>query len=195
MRLSVVADTWPVLHFCRYVISIPRVPIELYQANLISSCSNFKDIKSKFWLWEHEHSNCKVGSWLALYSRDLISQHSNSKLIGIANFHLFGIQMVTDWKVWTIWLASMVLSSGTKCYSVMKLFIIPKANYLFCYSRHGLNSRSFNERTVLDHLNTELVFYSDSHNSIAKTDLNKTFSGPTLTSKCPIVQVQQQVCL
>ena len=29
------------------------------------------------------------------------------------------------------------------------------------YSRHGLNNVHFNEQTVLDHLNTELVRYSD----------------------------------
>ena len=31
------------------------------------------------------------------------------------------------------------------------------------YSRHGLNNGPFNERTVLEHLNTKLVFYSDPH--------------------------------
>ena len=29
------------------------------------------------------------------------------------------------------------------------------------YSGHGLNNEPFNEQTVLDHLNTELVHYSD----------------------------------
>ena len=29
------------------------------------------------------------------------------------------------------------------------------------YSRHGLNNWPFNERTVLDHLNTQIVRYSD----------------------------------
>ena len=31
------------------------------------------------------------------------------------------------------------------------------------YSGHGLNNKPFDERTVLDHLNTELVCYSDLH--------------------------------
>ena len=34
---------------------------------------------------------------------------------------------------------------------------------LVCYSRHGLNNRPFDEQTVLDHLKTELVGYSDPH--------------------------------
>ena len=36
------------------------------------------------------------------YSGDLNSKHSSSKLIWIANFYLFGIQMVANWMVWTI---------------------------------------------------------------------------------------------
>ena len=32
---------------------------------------------------------------------------------------------------------------------------------IFCYSRHGLNNEPFDEQTVLDHLNTELVSNSD----------------------------------
>ena len=31
------------------------------------------------------------------------------------------------------------------------------------YSSHGLNNEPFNEQTILDHLNTELVCYSDPH--------------------------------
>ena len=31
------------------------------------------------------------------------------------------------------------------------------------YSSHDLNNEPFNERTVLEHLNTELVGYSDPH--------------------------------
>ena len=34
------------------------------------------------------------------------------------------------------------------------------------YSGHGLNNEPFNERTVLDHLNPELVRYSDPHCSL-----------------------------
>ena len=31
------------------------------------------------------------------------------------------------------------------------------------YSNHSLNDRPFDDQTVLDYLNTELVRYSDSH--------------------------------
>ena len=38
----------------------------------------------------------------------------------IANFYLFGIQMVANWMVQIIWLAAMVKSTVTKCDSVLK---------------------------------------------------------------------------
>ena len=34
---------------------------------------------------------------------------------------------------------------------------------LVCYSSHDLNNEPFNEQTILDHLNTKLVRYSDPH--------------------------------
>ena len=34
---------------------------------------------------------------------------------------------------------------------------------LVCYSGHGLNNEPLYEQTILDHLNTELVRYSDPH--------------------------------
>ena len=34
---------------------------------------------------------------------------------------------------------------------------------LVCYLSHDLNNEPFNEQTILDHLNTELVCYSDPH--------------------------------
>ena len=50
--------------------------------------------------------------------------------------------------VWTIRLATMVKDHLN-------------SNILVRYSRHGLNNGPFNEWTVLDHLNTKLVCYSD----------------------------------
>ena len=38
-----------------------------------------------------------------------------------------------------------------------------KSELLVCYSSHYLNNKPFDERTILDHLNTELVGYSDPH--------------------------------
>ena len=37
---------------------------------------------------------------------------------------------------------------------------------LVCYSSHDLNNEPFKERTVLDHLNTELICYSDPHSML-----------------------------
>ena len=81
--------------------------------------------------------------------------------------------MVSNWMVWAIQLATMVKSSVTKCHSVTKLLYHLNSKLLVCYSRHGLNSEPFNEQTVLDHLNTKLVYYSDPHCS-------PVISSPTL---------------
>ena len=41
---------------------------------------------------------------------------------------------------------------------------------LVCYSRHTLNNRPFEEQTVLGHINTQLVRYSDPNCSAFKTE-------------------------
>ena len=62
--------------------------------------------------------------WLIYYGvkwvhiGDLNSQHSNCKIIWMSNLDLFGIQMLTNWMVWTFWLATTVKSLVTKCHSV-----------------------------------------------------------------------------
>ena len=50
------------------------------------------------------------------------------------------------------------------------------------YSGHGLNNEPFDERTVLDHLNTKLVRYSDPHCTVGKDAQNsETFENWTFT--------------
>ena len=93
-----------------------------------------------------------------MYSGHLNSKHLNSELIWIANFYLFGIQMVAKWMVWTIRLSTMVkrlVSYQTLYHSNSKILV--------CYSRHGLNNGPSSKQTVLEHLNTKLVGYSDPH--------------------------------
>ena len=57
---------------------------------------------------------------------------------------------------------------------------------LVCYSGHGLNNGPFDEQTVLNHLNTGLVRYSDPHCtagiSLLALRLLETSSYQTLTS-------------
>ena len=65
----------------------------------------------------------------SLYSGDLNGKHMNSELIWKVNFYLVGIQMVTNWMVWTFPLVTMVKSSETKCHSIDQLFTIQIANY------------------------------------------------------------------
>ena len=81
-----------------------------------------------FWGWNIEPSVQFFNGLVLEHNGDLNSEHSNSKLIWIANFYLVCIQMVTDWMVWTIQLATMANSLITKCHSVTKLFTIPIAN-------------------------------------------------------------------
>ena len=55
---------------------------------------------------------------------------------------------------------------------------------LVCYSVHCLNNGPFDEQTILDHLNTELVRYSDSNSSVTIAHIcqlelnNKSFKTP-----------------
>ena len=56
---------------------------------------------------------------------------------------------------------------------------------LVSHSRHGLNSKPFEYQTVLHHLNTTPVWYSDPHkefhnNKKAWTFLNRNDSDPTV---------------
>ena len=44
-----------------------------------------------------------------------------------------------------------------------RTFYQTNSKLLVCYSRHGLNNGPFNEQNVLNHLNTEIVHYSDPH--------------------------------
>ena len=43
------------------------------------------------------------------------------------------------------------------------------------YSGHGLNNKPFDEQTVLDHLNTEQVLYSDPHCTFIKNGFKCVF--------------------
>ena len=63
------------------------------------------------------------------YSGDLYSKHWNIELIWIANFYLFGIQMVANWTVLTLLLVTMVKSKKAKGHMVTKLFTIQIVNY------------------------------------------------------------------
>ena len=50
------------------------------------------------------------------------------------------------------------------------------------YSRHGLKNRPFDKQTVLDHLNTELVCYSDPHCTLILK--NEEFCTPEVYLSC-----------
>ena len=45
----------------------------------------------------------------------------------------------------------------------LQTWYVPKLLGGYCYSGHGLNNKPFEEQTILDHLNTELVRFSDLH--------------------------------
>ena len=49
-----------------------------------------------------------------------------------------------------------------------------KGKLLVRYLTHGLNNRPFGERTVLDHLNTKLVHYSDPHYTLVEKVVEKS---------------------
>ena len=82
------------------------------------------------------------------YSGDL-----NSGNIWIGNFHLFAIQMPAN--------SSLFKPSVTQPISQTTYDLNSKL--LVRYSSHDLNNEPFKEQTVLDHLNTEQVCYSDPH--------------------------------
>ena len=68
---------------------------------------------------------------IVLHSGILDSKNSNNELNLIAYFYLFGIQMVANWMVQTIWLVivTMVKSLVIKCRLVTELFTIWIVNY------------------------------------------------------------------
>ena len=57
----------------------------------------------------------------------------------------------------------MVKCSVTKCHFDYQTFYHSNSKLLVRFSKHGLNNRPFDEQTVLNHLNTELVRHSDAH--------------------------------
>ena len=71
--------------------------------------------------------------------------------IWIANFYLFGIQMVANWMVWTIQLVTTVKSLVTKCnYNVIfqsgiQMVRVPARDIV---DRSGLVLRSFSSRSL-----------------------------------------------
>ena len=72
--------------------------------------------------------------------------------------------------VWTIWLATMVKKFGNQMPFGYQTFYHLNSKLLVKYSSHGLKRGPFDERTILDHLNTELVHYSDPHFSQELSD-------------------------
>ena len=69
------------------------------------------------------------------------------------NFHLFAIQMPAN--------SSLFKPSVTQPFSQTPYDL--NNELLVCYPGNGLNNQPFDEQTVLDHLKTELVRYSDPH--------------------------------
>ena len=65
---------------------------------------------------------------------------------------------------------------------------------LFHYSSHDLNNKPFNEQTVLDHLNTELVHYSNAHCTViwnASRSFKQANKHPKINKK--IAKMQNQI--
>ena len=104
-------------------------------------------------------TSCMEG-WV--YSGDLNREHSNSKLIYI--------ELLLIWYSDGRWLNGLdhsIISHGKKFGNQMpfgyQTFYHLISELLVHYSRHGLNNEPLEERTVLEHLNTKLVRYSDPH--------------------------------
>ena len=68
-----------------------------------------------------------------------------------------------------------------------RTFYHSSSKLLVRYSRHGLNNGPFNKLTVLDHLNTKLVCYSDSHCITVDIRLSDMF-GNQMVDTCPIAE-------
>ena len=62
-------------------------------------------------------------------------------------------------------------------------FYHSKHELLVCSSGHGLNKTTYSERTVLDHLNTEIVHYSDPHCSLTRNQIISPSSNPASEHK------------
>ena len=64
---------------------------------------------------------------------------------------------------------------------------------LFRYSGHGLNNEPFDEPTVLDHSNTELVRFSDLHCSKLNVNVehsNSCFLGSEKFKECNYLKIK-----
>ena len=87
------------------------------KSDIASKClSRAKGKKNQlFYFYNLLRKTDTVGNWIANIQKE--------------NLYLFGIQMVANWMVWTIWLATMSKGSVTKCHSVTKFFTIWIANY------------------------------------------------------------------
>ena len=88
-----------------------------------------------------------------LYSGDLNSEHLNSRNIWITNFYLFAIKMPVN---------SLKFKPSVTPPSSQTTFDL-NSKLLVFYSSHDLYNEPFNEQTILDQLNTKLVYSSDPH--------------------------------
>ena len=61
------------------------------------------------------------------------------------------------------WISYPGKKFGNQMWFGYQTFYPLNSKQLVCYSRCALNNRPFDQWTVLDHLNTELVCYSDPH--------------------------------
>ena len=96
----------------------------------------------------------------------------NKGNIWITNFHLFANQMPTNSSLFNPW-----PEYRTKC-----LLFKPSVTQPFSQTTYDLNNKPFDEQTIFDHLNIELVRYSDQYlnNGLEiKRHLNNRHSGET----------------
>ena len=77
------------------------------------------------------------------YSGDQKTEHSNNGTIWLMDYWKFVIQVISQ--------------------ATYQTAHDPNNEHLVHYSGHGLNEEPFYERTILDHLNTKLICYSDTH--------------------------------
>ena len=100
------------------------------------------------------------------YSGDLNSEHLNSGTIWITNFYLFAIQMFANSSLFK---PSVTQPISQTTYDLnIKLLVryshhVLKNKLLVRYSSLDLNNEPFKQRTILHHLNTQLVCFSDPH--------------------------------
>ena len=92
------------------------------------------------------------------YSGDLNNEHLNKGNIWVTNFHLFAIQMPGKSSLFKP-CPEYRTKSSVVTQPISQTPYDLNSQLLICYSSHGLNNEPYDEPTVLDHSNTELVRY------------------------------------